>query len=88
MTVQGIFTQHIAANFDYPCPAVQDAIDRLVDAEGFRGRLGMIEAMNGPFYGAMRFNSSLLSAWKDADISLATGRGRDWWLDLAERMHR
>jgi hypothetical protein len=86
MTTAAIFAKHAAARMDLPCPATQDAIDRLVTAELFRGRNGMLEAMSGPHYGPSQFNSSLLSAWKDKDIELATGHNRDWWLRLADKM--
>lgn len=82
MNAQVIFAKHITASMDTPCPATQDAIDRIVKGEEFRGRSGLIEAMNGPHYRPADFCSALLSAWTQEDIMLATGRSRDWWLDL------
>jgi hypothetical protein len=86
MNAQTAFANTIAIQCDVPCPAIQDAIDRLVSGEGFRGRNGMIEAMRSPLYTALNFNSSLLSAWKETDIKRATGQSRDWWIRLAEEM--
>ena len=82
MNAAAIFSRHVEQKFDETCPATQDAIDRVVAAEGFRGRVGMLEAMRGPNYGVLQFNSSLLSAWKPRDILLATGRPLDFWLSL------
>ena len=83
MTITAIFARHVVANMDLPCPATQEAIDRLIVAEGFRGRVGFVEAMHSPIYRRLDFLGHLMNgAWKDADIERATGHGRDWWIDL------
>lgn len=78
------FVAAIRAQCDVPCPATQDAIDRLVAGENFRGRAGMFEAMTGPHYNRADFCSSLLSAWKERDVLLATGRSTDGWLKILD----
>jgi hypothetical protein len=80
------FASSLEARMDYECPATQSAIDSLVAFEGFRGRRGMVEVLCGQNYDDLDFNSSLLSAWNDKDVLLATGRSRKWWLNLAESM--
>lgn len=82
--IQFIFAQAIESRMDEVCPAIQDAIDRIVTAEGFRKRCGMLEVLRSGNYLRSDFCSALLSAWKDADIQLATGHSRDWWLELLD----
>jgi hypothetical protein len=86
MTPQAAFAQALAARCNEPCPATQDAIDRIVAGEFFRGRAGMFEALRGPHYTREHFCSALLSAWKPRDIFWATGRSRDGWLRLLAKM--
>jgi hypothetical protein len=86
MNVQQIFASVVEARFDFDCPAVQAAIDRLVSAENFRGRMGLVETLNSGLYDALAFNSSLLSAWKPSDVFLVTQKTVDEWLSLREQM--
>lgn len=86
MNAREAFAMTIEARLDYQCPAVQDAIDRLVAGEWFRSRSGMLEVLRSPNYSAVDFNASLLSAWKAADIELVTSHTVDWWLALAEKI--
>ena len=80
-----MFSRAIEAKMDGMSPATQDAIDRIVAAEGFRGRSGMLEVLRGgAHYRASDFCSALLSAWKDKDLRLATGKSRDEWLHLLD----
>lgn len=79
-----IFAAHIEVKFNCPCMATQDAIDRIVAGEGYRGRQSMLDVLRGPHHTSVEFCASVLSAWKDRDILLATGRSRDWWLALIE----
>lgn len=84
MTAAGLFAHLASSRFDYECPAVQDAIDRLVEGEYFRGRSGMVEAMQSAMYRRDYFCSALLSAWKPNDILLATGISKDNWLKILD----
>lgn len=79
------FAAAIRSRFDEACPATQDAIDRIVAGECFRGREGMIEALHAPHYRREDFVSALLSAWKPQDIYRATGRTLDEWLAFLAR---
>lgn len=81
-----LFRITIEAQFDHACMATQAAIDRLCAAEGFRGRVGMVEALRGPNYLREHFCSSLLSAWKEKDIILATGKPGNEWIRLLDAM--
>lgn len=86
ITPQAMFTDAISAQCDVQCPAVQNAIDRIVAGEYFRGRDGMLEALRCPIYRRSDFVSALLSAWKPHDISLATGRDLDGWIAVLDRL--
>lgn len=86
MNASGVFALIVAGRCDYQCPAVQDAIDRLVEGEAFGTRVRMLEVLRSNAYTPLKFNFSLLSAWKAKDIELVTGHAVDWWIELADRM--
>jgi len=76
------FIRCVTNGMDTECPATQDAVDRLVAAESFRGRKGMLEVLNT--YSRQDLCRSLLEAWRDEDLSRATGFSRDYWLGVVE----
>lgn len=86
MNVQAIFALFVEARLGYECPAVQDAIDRLVASECLRTRGNMLEVLRSSNYDGVAFNASLLSAWKSEDVKLATSHPVDWWIELANRL--
>jgi len=72
---------------DYPCPAVQDAIDRIITESGFSDRARFLawlrKEAGSPTYdpaGASSFHCEVATNSKDADLLLVTGHGRDFWM--------
>ncbi len=76
------FARAIHNRMDEQCPATQDAIDRIVAGEGFRGRDGILESL--PHLTRLQLLASVQSAWNDGDLKLATGFSRDYWLGFIE----
>jgi hypothetical protein len=70
----------VAARFDYDCPAVQDAIDRIIGPD----RHTLFERLTGEHYTNDRFISDLMTAYKERDLLILTGRTLNWWLRLAD----
>jgi hypothetical protein len=86
MNASAAFAAVVEHRCDYECPAVQDAIDRLVKGQEFRGRNGMLEVLRGPHFTTLDFNASLLSAWNPKDVELVTGHNIHWWVVLNDQM--
>jgi hypothetical protein len=89
MNIVAFFVNRISGRMDEQCPAVQGAIDAIVNERwSSRGRAWMLEVLAQPDYPREYLHEAISYCWKSKDLKLATGLDRDAWLALFDATSR
>ncbi len=83
--LQTMFRAALVHGCDTQCPAVQKAIDAMVDAD-FSDRATMLDWLTWGICTRDQLVDRILVAWANVPLKLATGRSRDEWLAICNRL--